>query len=433
MFNLQMRRPQNSQDIAALFSANPSMKVMGTSLRHAHESEELLEQVEDIDIGSEEGDMDPNSENTGNIELERLERDDINQSWKILAEFINAGGVSLSTILRSQIGEVRWHVLCHLYGIIRPDKVFDQKLKDITMSAGSDIHTPEELYFEPGSYLELIPCSDDKYFWTLWNDCTITINPKDFKVYLLQTLPGQHFRKTFASFDELTALRLFRKEIDHISTSNEARIMLQRALGPGYKVEYELIMQYIPREQFSTISKEDFGEGSSGAITAVVWRRLVSMEHKFAKEIPVVLKRIRNKYPPGESFNRFIHEIIIQALCGVIGGLKNLHDRNVLHRDLHPGNILMTFHPDPESEHGPAEGSVYLCDFGLGKLIADESTSSFGGNLGCTRYRAPELANTSEYTKSADIYSVGIFIRDILANSARLLPVSSPAPIPRKL
>lgn len=79
------------------------------------------------------------------------------------------------------------------------------------------------------------------------------------------------------------------------------------------------------------------------------------------------------------------------------------------------------------------ESVVNLCDFGQGKLIIDFSPTSFSNDLAATRYRAPELVKSLEYTKAADIYSAGVFVFDVLFNSVRSLPEDEPALVPRKL
>ncbi|MGA9667996.1 MAG: serine/threonine-protein kinase, partial [Terracidiphilus sp.] len=69
----------------------------------------------------------------------------------------------------------------------------------------------------------------------------------------------------------------------------------------------------------------------------------------------------------------------------ITGALEEAHGRGILHRDLKPGNILVT-----------ANGTSKLIDFGLAKLMAvsdEETTQTMEGTiLGTIAYMAPEQA-----------------------------------------
>jgi len=83
--------------------------------------------------------------------------------------------------------------------------------------------------------------------------------------------------------------------------------------------------------------------------------------------------------------------------------LEHLHTNNVIHRDLKPENILIS-----------ATGHVVLTDFGLAKerVEADDGASTFCGTM---EYMAPEMIRGEKYGKSADFWSVGILLYDMLS------------------
>jgi len=83
--------------------------------------------------------------------------------------------------------------------------------------------------------------------------------------------------------------------------------------------------------------------------------------------------------------------------------LEHLHTNYVIHRDLKPENILIS-----------SFGHVVLTDFGLAKesVEADDGASTFCGTM---EYMAPEMIRGGKYGKSADFWSVGILLYDMLS------------------
>ncbi|RHZ89440.1 hypothetical protein Glove_14g34 [Diversispora epigaea] len=89
-------------------------------------------------------------------------------------------------------------------------------------------------------------------------------------------------------------------------------------------------------------------------------------------------------------------------LHSFIAGLKVIHSKGLIHRDLHPGNLMIT-----EVYNNSKYKFIRLGDLGLCRLVNEISSSRAYGVL---PYIAPEVLDKHQYTKASDIYSVGIIM-----------------------
>ena len=95
-----------------------------------------------------------------------------------------------------------------------------------------------------------------------------------------------------------------------------------------------------------------------------------------------------------------------ELLVKIARTVQFAHEHGILHRDIKPGNILLDKNGEP-----------HLTDFGLARLIEQESTvtNSFDV-LGTPSYMSPEQAagRTKELTAAADVYSLGAVFYQML-------------------
>jgi hypothetical protein len=88
---------------------------------------------------------------------------------------------------------------------------------------------------------------------------------------------------------------------------------------------------------------------------------------------------------------------VVEIVLQVGNGLRQLHSRGVLHRDVKPANVL--FRSDPPGER------AMLGDLGLGKSLEAVSQLTMPG--GTPAYVAPEQAMGERLDQRADLYSLG--------------------------
>lgn len=114
--------------------------------------------------------------------------------------------------------------------------------------------------------------------------------------------------------------------------------------------------------------------------------------------------------PPRES---------ARIIAGVSRAVHHAHERGILHRDLKPGNILLTLGDGSDSRTGGLRPLV--TDFGLAKRLAmsPESARNWhtetGAIVGTPGYMAPEQATgRRDLTAATDVYALGAVLYECL-------------------
>ena len=87
------------------------------------------------------------------------------------------------------------------------------------------------------------------------------------------------------------------------------------------------------------------------------------------------------------------------------GALAHAHQKNVIHRDLKPGNIMLV---DYEGRHD----WVQIVDFGMAKILSavdgeQDNLTRAGEVFGSPMYMSPEQCMAKELDARSDIYSLG--------------------------
>jgi formylglycine-generating enzyme required for sulfatase activity len=89
----------------------------------------------------------------------------------------------------------------------------------------------------------------------------------------------------------------------------------------------------------------------------------------------------------------------------IASALTHAHEQEVVHRDVHPGNVIIT-----------RNRQAFLANFGMALLLSRQMESETGNpGFGIAEYLAPEqLADSRIATPAADIYSLGVILYEML-------------------
>jgi tetratricopeptide (TPR) repeat protein/tRNA A-37 threonylcarbamoyl transferase component Bud32 len=89
----------------------------------------------------------------------------------------------------------------------------------------------------------------------------------------------------------------------------------------------------------------------------------------------------------------------------ILDAVQTAHSQLIVHRDLKPGNVLVDAHGEPK-----------LLDFGIAKLLGDDSPSATRTGLGplTPNYASPEQVRGEPIGTGSDIYSLGVLLFELM-------------------
>lgn len=136
------------------------------------------------------------------------------------------------------------------------------------------------------------------------------------------------------------------------------------------------------------------------------------------------------KHPHGHAMDP---KKALEVLAKVTRALAYAHQRGIVHRDVKPGNILLT-----------EEGWPVIADFGLVQMAeASARLTSTGLGLGTPAYMSPEQGQGGRVDARSDIYSLGIVLYEMVTGdvpfhadtpmAVLLKQISEPMPKARKV
>jgi serine/threonine protein kinase len=103
---------------------------------------------------------------------------------------------------------------------------------------------------------------------------------------------------------------------------------------------------------------------------------------------------------------------ICQDVCS---GLVAAHARGLIHRDIKPGNVMLT--PD---------GKVKVMDFGIARATTSETITQTAAVIGTAQYISPEQAQGQTVDYRSDLYSLGCCLYEMLTGT---VPFTGATPV----
>lgn len=137
-----------------------------------------------------------------------------------------------------------------------------------------------------------------------------------------------------------------------------------------------------------------------------------------------VMPYIVMEYVEGKTLREILHkgdrllfDRAIEIVEGILNALAYSHKNGIVHRDIKPGNIMIT-----------ETGEIKVMDFGIARALADAGATltSTWNIVGTAQYLSPEQATGGHADLRSDLYSVGCLFYELISGQP---PFSGETPV----
>jgi len=102
---------------------------------------------------------------------------------------------------------------------------------------------------------------------------------------------------------------------------------------------------------------------------------------------------------------RFTLSEAFDIMLQLLAGLEACHAAGIVHRDVKPANVIRS-----------SSGAIKLTDFGIARIITDQTLSRVGTIVGTPNYMSPEQIRGEEVDHRTDIFSAGVLMYELLTS-----------------
>jgi serine/threonine protein kinase/tetratricopeptide (TPR) repeat protein len=206
--------------------------------------------------------------------------------------------------------------------------------------------------------------------------------PKKFNKYIIQELlgiggSGRVYRISDPDSPDDLALKVFRSTDTGEDTTS--RLRFRREFRAASRLEHPHLVRVF---ETGILDNQEY----------------YTMEYVDGSDFEEHLDQFTTSLVGPDTFNspeRVQH--ILDLMIQIADALAYLHINRYVHRDIKPGNVLVSF-----------DGTVKLADFGLVRDMGSSHLTHTGAIIGTVEYMSPEQTVTAKVDSRSDIYSLGL-------------------------
>lgn len=191
------------------------------------------------------------------------------------------------------------------------------------------------------------------------------------------------------------------------------KLVGQGAFGKVFQVRKKdsggiYAMKVMKKDRIIEKDQAEYTKAERDILTAVTHPFVVSLRYSFqtTSKLYLILDFINGGHLFFQLYQMgtFGSELTKFYISEIVLAIGHLHGLSIMHRDLKPENILLD-----------GDGHVKITDFGLAKkIVEDKRANSLAGSID---YMAPEILNAKGHGKTADWWSVGVLMFEMLSGT----------------